>query len=404
MFEQSSYHSEDGLLASRDTHAEQESHTEKVVSYEYRDADGEIICHARAILSAEKIDLPGKKGLKGRKIESFTLSKDASGGKAVDLLKLALSEEMNVPAYFVEGDKRTSEYVASHKYVMISSLETAFDVATVLHEFGHAEQDNTDPAYSALSETFVLARAMGIKRHDVIRYRHLQKLDEALPQLAPEMQKNFDTVMREYKSVDEEYGRLDEAVDELKKELEIMRMNGGNNLPAAIREKELELERKMAALKAQIELKTVLLERISVVIKLPTKLLERDATARAIKKMHAIREENDIDLFKKAHLPAGLKTALYEKWVGQSGCEDSVAEGLKEVNDPASFYEQYALWTYYADDANMKKDYGHIPIAPIALDFSDLIPIGEEDASKKVVPSMSKKRSLPPPIPLQPSI
>lgn len=163
-------------------------------SFEYRDADGNLLGVAEVALGAETVEIPyaavteGEKA-EGRQLLSFVLRGEKDGeATEIDMLELANRHGVEV----VSSEARLVNYAYSNakKRAIVPPLETPLDIGVFLHELGHADQCHEDrfekimPLYGHSRQ----ASDGGIK----LSYGSMKELVEAVVDAVPEAAIAFD--------------------------------------------------------------------------------------------------------------------------------------------------------------------------------------------------------------------
>lgn len=387
--------------------------------FEYKNAVGEKVCDAYVRLSSELIDLGMNR--KGRRVLEFKL-KGPGSMQQVDMLELARSKELGIPMYAFEGSEVINSSSTEKKRVIVTLGGTLLDAVTMLHEFGHAEQDQ-DPRFAAINE---LVKLDGMrKREEYIPFESLQLLKESIdvvfsPETLAQMR---------------EYGELERKELVLKKEIELIKkrkqdfIDDDQDLDIAVSIKKIKaIDDSMMPLQAEID-RTInrrkeLIQLLEQVVRLPKLITERDATVRAFVKMRRVKNKKKIDLFAPVVLASTENDENYQAWKKYAGPKTDCASQIRaevpsisvgEVSDAKTYFTQFGLWSYYGRTTELAGKYGSIPkpteIIPIE-EIDDVIelepnmpPIPSERSARAPsravppLPPLARPRNVPPPPP-----
>jgi len=153
-------------------------------TYEYRDAEGKLVCKAEAEYGelgpndAEGIDLGrfGVEKISGRLLKGLKLTGEKG---EIDLVELAKAQGVKI----IVSDKRLKNYAYLEKdwnqndRVLVPPLENLLDVGVMLHELGHAAQYN-DEGFSRIKNFYSLEK----QSVESVSLAELDEIMSALPE------------------------------------------------------------------------------------------------------------------------------------------------------------------------------------------------------------------------------
>lgn len=336
--------------------------------FEYRDAEGNVI--GKAIVEMSQEDVEGSEGVRGKVLKFFRLEGEKDGEPtSIDVLALANLHKAEIT--LVRGVRYNYEFKT--KKIMAPFPESPIDIAILLHELGHADQ-NHDEKIEGLSDFYDLKteRPYTLREEGVAQEKTVERLVRTIIKAAPSTEKiikrtflndNFSELIKiqtekrdifseqnKAKNIWEEkrdrvsdlqkYMAESEIVSKLteeeKKELK-------SNLDNLYREDEeafkvytdakrfaLEKWRTLGPKRNEVFKKVGLEESdfeefFEKLLYLPTQIMERDATARAIGWIKKIRSDAGIDLFIKTKISG---EALSKESGSIQRCVTSVQEGI----------------------------------------------------------------------------
>lgn len=364
--------------------------------FEYRDVEGNLI--GKAIVEMSQEDAEGLEGIKGKMLKSFRLEGERDGKlTSIDVLKLANLHKTKI--ILVRGANYSSSF--DKRDIIAPPLESPIDVAILLHELGHTDQEQ-DEKIEGLSDFYGLKtqRSYTLREEGVAQEKTVERLAQTIIKAMPATEEvikrmllndNFSELIKiqtekqdiflemnkarnawkeksERVSHVQQYLRDDDFLSKLTEEEHQELKNNFDNLQreaealsSILREAERPALKKWSELRPK---RDQVYERAGFeeyefedffekLIYLPTQIKERDATARALKWMKKIRRDTGVDLFVKAKVPARVIDKLFLQ-----RCATSVQEG---VDAPKVFEAdslkalKSALGTYGAEKPPLQK-------------------------------------------------
>lgn len=363
--------------------------------FEYRDAEGNLIGKAIVEMSQEEVE--GLGGIKGKMLKSFRLEGEKDGeSTSVDVLELANLHKVKI--ILARGANYSFDF--EKREIIAPPLESPIDVGILLHELGHADQDQ-DEKIEGLSDFYGLKieRPYTLREEGVAQEKTVERLAQTIIKAAPLTEKiikrtllndNFSELIKiqtEHRDIFLDRNKAEDALKEnterishvqqylddefVSKLTEEEHQELKNNLDNLQREREALLNikkrvedialtrwRALRHKRDQVYERTGLEESdfeefFEKLLYLPTQIMERDATARALKWMRKIRRDTGVDLFVKAKVPARVIDKPFLQ-----RCATSVQEGM----DAPKVFEadslkalKSALGTYGAEKPPLAK-------------------------------------------------
>jgi hypothetical protein len=381
----------------------------EIRAYEYRDTEGRAIGMGVLELSrAKDLVLQGGDGerfatadgrpAKRREVEKFIMFGEKGGQQTrVDMMDLANPHDARV---FVMSENFTryshvkvgpDEDAPPRSVVFVPAPETAADIGVMLHELGHAKQNN-ETHLEALNPLYGQKVEMSALEPDRIDYEHTRKklartidaLGRTVPGAAEffreteefqQLERLSDRILdleREASDLRESYYVLDMQIRVLTSERESLIASGeaGKVDRAKLEERLKELGARVAELKSKRQGKLDDADRLrgaqhdlmdqvidmEAVIGAPKKMLERNATKEALTWMRKLRNQFGIDLLARSVFPT---RALRFGGRPPGDCEDSIRRGFRREEAGDGGVEtstqddlKLALWTYGAARGN----------------------------------------------------
>ena len=282
------------------------------MEFEYQDKDGKIIGKAVIKLQEEPVS-ESEYGIKYYKLLDFRIT-GQENGKNTEIDIISLIDLKNTKICIPSGGV-SFRYDVENDIAIIPLPETPIQIATMLHELGHAKQ------------------------FEEKTYSNIGNLDTQLPGLWG------------IADVPEKIRKIKSTIDNLDKKT-IERLNKLEQLAKKIISEKLE------------EPSPIVLEYIKlwkenqehfVDAEPEIQIMERDATKRAIQWMRKIRDRANVNLFKNLGEPAMLE-AIEKNYYGNE--EEIEFAKLRNKNcENALDYLKAALKSYGADTELMRKQY-----------------------------------------------
>lgn len=334
--------------------------------FEYRDVEGNLI--AKAIVEMSQEDVEGPEGVKDKVLKSFRLEGEKDGkSTSIDVLELANLHKTKI--ILARGANYSSSF--DKREIIAPPLESPIDVAILLHELGHADQEQ-DEKIEGLSDFYGLKtqRAYTLKEEGVAKEKTVERLAQTIIKAMPATEEiikrmllndNFSELLKiqtekqdiflemnkarnaweeksERVSHVQQYLRDEDFVSKLTEEEHQELKNNFDNLrreaealssilreaerPAVKKWSELRPKRYQVYERAGFE-ESEFEDFFEKLIYLPTQIKERDATTRALKWMRKIHRDTGVDLFVKAKVPARVIDKPFLQ-----RCATSLQEGM----------------------------------------------------------------------------
>lgn len=280
-------------------------------SFDIKDANGNILCAA----NLDCATIPGMTN--ALRVRSFNLEHQ---GKIIDVLKLVGLKEP-VPITMHLTAQRNYSYGGKDKGVSIPQLDTPVNIAIALHELGHAKQ----------YESSFFKQFQGPRQDKTYSWEDdptdkMDKLIAAFPEATPYVSRVPEETMGEIKDVRIKLAILKSKIEKVKKEYEerqdVLYAHISDPNDALFvdtdyvhpESKNPEWQKRKATLEAEfavVQAERKLLEDqkegllkifeekskpILELLKIPTRLKERDATRRAFQWMSRVEKEIDTEL------------------------------------------------------------------------------------------------------------
>lgn len=307
---------------------------ERIATMEMAYEPGSLSC-GESLRSGEEVH--------GRALRELRIRNDAV---TIDVLELANAKRHRVEVRVASEDLDNYSYTPN--IATSPPLRNAVDVAVLLHELGHADQKHTKEYGSLLHRPPYNAE-------------ELEKMLDAFPGSREKLQRTeieaCKRIMAEHESAKREedelgtaYYRLLHKDDKTEEELERLPAMEAQYLAARRRTEELERQP---------------VEQFPDVVLLRMRVLEHDATRRALRWLHEMKKKG-IDLLRPARVAA--RTTVAARFPEGSGtitpCEASLRTGLEEAETDISPQEELeaGLGTYGATKERLRGSYqGGIP-------------------------------------------
>lgn len=246
--------------------------------------------------------------------------------------RILIPEERQV-LYATQPDKQNTQIIDGEvvplRIALVPMPEAPIDLAVLLHELGHLEQEN-DPASGSVlnaSAEVQMLRANGLAEGQTI-YSVVEEITKAIPQLLLKRTPEFDAKVKAMDVLIDAGQMLREDAESIR---EIAVTPGAKGVSrsdleamyAEVGRKIQEIEVKKNRLDEEIHLKKIL--------SLPERILERDATAKSFKKLSQIKKKTGMDVFAKHAAAAETTVGLPNEYGGEpESCADSVEDGLPQ--------------------------------------------------------------------------
>lgn len=281
----------------------------------------------------------------GRRLRELRLR---HGGETIDVLELSNAKKHRAEVLVSAEDMES--YYCSHLGPATSPpLRNAVDIATLLHELGHADQQRTE-------------------RYGKILHRppvSVQELNEMLAMFPGMRGRIPESEIAACRRLMTEW----EALKQTKRELASAYGKSLNQDGAADREERISAVEALyqAAEKRVEEMERELIERFPDILLLRMRALEYDATRRALRWLHEMKKKG-IDLLGPSHVSMTTSEMYEIVKARESGhepgpCEASIRSalgGMVEVSPEKEL--EAALETYGATKQNLRETYqGGIP-------------------------------------------
>lgn len=365
-------------------------------TFEYKDAKGQKICDVELVLGPKE-SIPTGNPAHGRKVESYVLHYQQPGqeGKKeqLDLVKFAQRRLLSpTPTYIVE--ESGFAYHSEFKHIVVlseSRLKSVLGPATLLHEYGHAEQEQ-DPRFADT----VAASSLKVIAESGYEKVSLSMVDKLRGVLSEDQAERLTQSVSRLRELETKRISLEVRVDLRTKELESLRSSGEMDAKKIDTIKMLErvvVESRAGLVLAQEQTKTIFAE-LEPLFYLPVQILERNATARALLSLRELRDVNGLNLLVPAKRDVADIGWSEKEWLKQKkgiDCETVVVGTFTKIlgslfgkkpptNEVTSTAEErlidYALSTYEATTPELLAKYGHVP-TPLrssskAVEISDI--------------------------------
>ena len=288
-----------------------------VETYELKDKEGNIVCRVESTYldeqSTEFSDLIQKKA---RRLKSIVLEKD---GKRMDVMNLiGLKKQINIFVIFDLASQEQFGFNAKRGFVTVPKPDHPTSVAVMLHELGHAKQDE-HPFYQSLREFIRVPKfELGSENPRAFFSR--------LGVLYPELLKRFpDEAV--FQKLDQIRKKAIPALEEEQRLIELKRAEARGELKPfqlmRMKDDDAVSQKNKRAIVWQYQ--TALKELPLATLLVPEKLIERDATKRAFQWMQQITEEIKVDL-------ASVNADEYALTSEEKGhCASSVQRSMKTM-------------------------------------------------------------------------
>ncbi len=323
-------------------------------SFEYRDVEGRLLGRAELELESEETEIPPKKKSKdlpvrGHILKQFLLHGEKDGQPtSVDMLQLA--RRLDTKVLMTSSRQYNYEYNHDARIATVPPLETLTDVGIFLHELGHAEQEGED-RFSVL--TYLYGSEKGLR--DTVNDADEEKIRILILQIRdaiPETEQFF---------TDDDLEELRIAAQEIRqKEMTLNKLRGVHEKEAHKKNPEQE---RVKEIKEQIAFAagevhdllvdfSALVEELHVhdLLALPTRIMERDATRRALSTAQTIQDDGGIAMFAKHFVP--IEATVH----GHANLNsDATAPNTRDTKIETDMMEDLERWlaTYSAGTAQL---------------------------------------------------
>lgn len=339
-----------------------------IKKFEYKNAKGEKIADVVIELGPMQF-IPGSAKDQGQMVHRYELKfTDKTGvSKSVDLVQyLQAQVAQQTPVFF--NPELSSKFKPADAYILMERMDSPMSAVVLMHEFGHARQ-NEDPRFNTLSELINTMDSAKNAPH-LVRAEHLELL-VSLIELPSEQDLQR---VKDFRSLDDAWFNVKVNISLLEKKISSHKIDPNNLVPASFQEVD-KMESDLIAQKQELigieQAKKEILSTLHELLFLPIKILERDATARAMWDLRELREKEGIDLLVDIRLSKSSMDGSEERWYAKRGsvCEGSVWTGLKglvgrakdfihgPVTTASEYLAKYALGTYGADNYSMATQY-----------------------------------------------
>lgn len=269
---------------------------------QYTNETGDIICVAKFELAQKRIGVkyPGERLFSseiayGRILHSLVLEgiSQNSQKNTVDVLKIANPHELKIVITRREpGDYR---YVDDQKTITAPPPSDQLNLGVLLHELGHGEQSR-DPVTKQIKQISLHSIQIGLlvsgTPDDL--FEEIQKIGGAIP----EAKKIIDSISPEIQQIKEEITRLFKERSDVSWELYLSGKQEKTQTVSesmdALQKRKKEIYKKLADIIERY--------RIEEILRMPSILMEEDATMRAIEWMKQIKCAG-IDLMAQTKVP-----------------------------------------------------------------------------------------------------
>ena len=348
--------------------------------FEYKDATGKKICDVELVLGPME-DIPSVIPMRGRRVESYNLryERPDKTESQLDLVSFA-QRRLKHPTPMFAAEESGNAYHSESKHVVVISEGRFGDPlgpATMLHEYGHAEQEQ-DPRFAdaiATSNLETIA-ASGIDR---VSLNTLERLKGLLNEQQGQMVVQNVQRLRELENA--RYA-AEGRIDVRSKELSALQSQGEMDLDKIkqIQMLETTILEARHSLDAGKEEQTRVFETIKPLLSIPTQITERNATARALLNLRELRDAHGLDLLVPVKRDAQDASLVEKEWYKEKNkgeCETQVEGTFKRlwnsllgkktvpeeklVSTAQERLTDYALSTYEAKTSELWKKYGYIP-------------------------------------------
>jgi len=355
--------------------------------FEYKDAEGKIICHVIIELS-RNTEAVGYERAEVQRIKKLVLIGEKEGKQTkLDLMSFAqaIDSEIEVMVTMKHNSIESAYYNDFHHRIVLEDLARPENILTFLHELGHAAQKK-EKRFANLTAADKYSRGV---------YSEVKtSIDIVTESMDLPLNEEQQRALQEYRELDAVFQKLYSEQYDIKAKLESYKSSSAN-----IEQRLADinyLEARHAQIGAQIatlrDRVKKLLKPLEPLLSLPQKINERNATARALVWARQFKQLQGIDLLRPQAITAALPkfARSYADCLGAMGdmlsmlfkktpqqAERALTGFIASTNSlneeffsllqsgfkirPSKRLTDFALGTYKADTRAIRQTYGRTP-------------------------------------------